>query len=137
MPSKECLSLVCMLSALLTLFPVSLSARNCIKGKPCGNGCIAQDKQCRIDHDSHTQDSRTLRLTRDPGVLRLSRLKMPQVYRVVSNSATARQAPGSDHETGRYRQGQSVFVYEVEDNWARVSNMSPQEWIELKHLELK
>jgi hypothetical protein len=137
MPSKECLSLICTLTVFLTLSPVSVSARNCIKGKPCGNGCIAQNKQCHLTPDNPTQDSQTLRLTRDPGVLRLSHLKMPRVYRVVSDRASARQAPGSGHVTGRYRQGQSVFVYEVEDNWARVSNMSPQEWIELKHLELK
>jgi hypothetical protein len=137
MPSKECLNFICMLTVFLTLFPVSVSARNCIKGKPCGNGCIAQNKQCHLTPDNRTQDSQPLRLSRDPGVLRLSHLKMPRVYRVVSDSASARQAPGSGHITGRYRQGQSVFVYEVEDNWARLSNMSPQEWVELKHLELK
>ncbi len=137
MTSKDCFHFAWLLAACLLTAPGSTDARNCVKGKPCGNGCIAQNKQCRIDPQPRTADSQTVRLTHDPGVLRLSRLKMPRVYRVVSDSVTAWQAPQSRLSTGHYRQGQSIFVYEVAGDWARVSNLSPQEWVELKHLQLK
>ncbi|MET0090882.1 MAG: hypothetical protein ABW068_12880 [Candidatus Thiodiazotropha sp.] len=137
MTSKDCFHIAWLLAACLSTSPESADARNCIKGKPCGNGCIALSKQCRIDSETQGSDPQTVRLTHDPRVLRHIRLKLPRVYRVVSNTATAWQAPTSSIKTGRYRQGQSIFVYEVEGDWARVSNMSPQEWVELKHLQLK
>ena len=37
------------LALLLSLVPIVADAqRNCVKGKPCGNTCIARDKTCRI-----------------------------------------------------------------------------------------
>ncbi|MET0066897.1 MAG: hypothetical protein ABW076_11195 [Candidatus Thiodiazotropha sp.] len=137
MTSKDCFPLAWLLAACLATAPGLAGARNCSKGKPCGNGCIAQNKQCRIDNHQHSTGSPTVRWTHDPGVLRRTRLKLPRVYRVVSESATAWQAPSSSVKTARYRQGQSVFVYETDGDWARVSNMSPAEWLERKHLQLK
>jgi hypothetical protein len=41
--------------ACLIAFPVLADAqRRCVKGKPCGNTCIARNKTCRVDSPSYT-----------------------------------------------------------------------------------
>ncbi|MET0081245.1 MAG: hypothetical protein ABW119_22550, partial [Candidatus Thiodiazotropha lotti] len=56
------------------------------------------------------------------------------VYQIVADEAYARKAPDSPVSTGRYKQGQRVFVYTTADGWARISNMQPEEWLELSNL---
>jgi hypothetical protein len=125
MPTLLCL-LIC-----LSFFSINIQARNCVKGKPCGNGCIAKNKTCRIGQgrSSTTQQSSS--------VMRRSQLILPKVYIVTSPSINATASPHSHKITGRYREGQNVFVYEIHNSWARLTNMEPNEWIKLKHLKLK
>jgi uncharacterized protein YgiM (DUF1202 family) len=111
----------------------TLHARNCSKGKPCGKGCIAMNKTCHINESKGHRP-----INRDqPKALRRSVLRLPKVYTVISESVQATQAPNSSKVTGHYKKGQSVFVYETTDGWARLSNMQPEEWVELKQLRRK
>ncbi|MEW8285451.1 MAG: SH3 domain-containing protein [Candidatus Thiodiazotropha endolucinida] len=134
------------LASILTLStPIPAHARNCIKGKPCGKGCIALNKTCRIGTDpsgsgSGSGSGSTLRYdpALQPGaVIRRSVLKLPKVYIVTAESVNAKESPYSSNITGRYKQGQRVFVYETEHDWARISNMQPDEWVKLEALRLK
>jgi hypothetical protein len=126
-------------SALTLSSPTLTHARNCIKGKPCGKGCIALDKTCRIDASPSSNDN-VLRY--DPGaqpgtIIRRSVLRLPKVAVVTAESVSAQQSPYSKTITRRYKQGQKVFVYETNDTWARISNMQPDEWVKLEVLRLK
>jgi hypothetical protein len=125
-------------STLILSTPMLTHARNCIKGKPCGKGCIALDKTCRIDANPSSNDN-ILRYdpAAQPGaIIRRSVLRLPRVAVVSVNSVNAMQSPASKTITKRYKQGQKVFVYETNDAWARVSNMQPDEWIKLEALQL-
>jgi hypothetical protein len=106
-------------------------ARNCSKGKPCGNGCIAKQKTCRID-SAGKRDPTSNRS--DRSVIRRTALRLPQIYQIVSQATYAKKAPDSPVSTGYYKQGQRVFVYTTADGWARISNMQPEEWLELSKL---
>ncbi|MCG7904645.1 hypothetical protein A3194_02595 [Candidatus Thiodiazotropha endoloripes] len=106
-------------------------ARNCIKGKPCGNGCIAKQKTCRIDGQTSTAPSSQA----NELVIRRTVLRLPKVYQITADEAYARKAPDSPVSTGYYKQGQRVFVYTTADGWARISNMQPEEWLELSKLQ--
>ncbi|MES9828780.1 MAG: hypothetical protein ABW201_10980 [Candidatus Thiodiazotropha sp.] len=138
MDIKQTLALT--LVSILTLStPIPAYARNCIKGKPCGKGCIALNKTCRIDTQPSSKGY-TLRYdpALQPGaVIRRSVLKLPKVYIVIAESVNAKESPYSPNITGRYKQGQRVFVYETEHAWARISNMQPDEWVKLEALRLK
>ena len=141
MNNKERL-LVLTITSCLCLLQNDTHARNCVKGKPCGNGCIAVNKTCRIDNQTNrargTESSPGKGGdSRHPYVLRRSRLRLPKVYIVTAKSVEAREAPFSKKVTGRYKLGQSVFVYATEGPWARLSNMQPEEWVKLEHLQLK
>ena len=141
MTNKERL-LVSLIIPWLCYFQSDAHARNCVKGKPCGKGCIALNKTCRIDNNGKRDQKtdsyhRKYNQPRHPSVLRRSKLRLPKVYIVTARSVDAREAPFSKKVTGRYKLGQSVFVYTTEGTWARLSNMQPEEWVELKHLQLK
>ncbi len=122
---------------LLACFTIStqIHGRNCIKGKPCGNGCIAKSKSCRIDGVTTTTTKPTT--DHSSSVIRRSYIKLPKVYLVTAKSVYAVTAPQSKTVTAHYREGQKVFVYKTEDGWARISNMQPEEWLELKNLRSK
>ncbi|MCU7884833.1 MAG: hypothetical protein KZQ82_11615 [Candidatus Thiodiazotropha sp. (ex Lucinoma annulata)] len=120
----------------------SLHARNCTKGKPCGKGCISLNKTCRIDSnnartETTTSNNHEISQARSPSVLRRSKLRLPKVYVVTAQSIKTREAPFSKKVTGQYKQGQSVFVYQTDGSWARLSNMQPEEWVELEYLRMK
>ncbi|MEW8525902.1 MAG: hypothetical protein AB2552_22960 [Candidatus Thiodiazotropha endolucinida] len=138
MDIKQALALT--LVSILTLNTPRLAhARNCIKGKPCGKGCIALNKTCRIDTQPNSKGY-TLRYdpALQPGtVIRRSVLRLPKVYIVIADSVNAKESPYSSNITGRYKQGQRVFVYETERAWARISTMQPDEWVKLEALRLK
>ncbi|MEJ2611099.1 MAG: hypothetical protein P8179_13710 [Candidatus Thiodiazotropha sp.] len=139
MKHKDCLISLLVAPWLLTS-PITLQARNCTKGKPCGNGCIAQNKTCRIESgDSQNRDpnDQAQPTTRSPSVLIRSQQRLPKVYVVTAQSLQAREVPSGQKITGHYKFGQSVFVYQTHGSWARLSNMQPEEWVELKHLRLK
>jgi hypothetical protein len=121
-----------LLTAWLVTIPVTTHAKNCTKGKPCGNGCIAKNKTCRIDNPLSPQSGNS----QPHSVIRRSLLRLPKVYQVLA-TVYARQAPHSPVTTGYYKQGQSVFVYGIEDGWAQISNMQPEEWLNLKVLRPK
>lgn len=122
---------------ILTL-AIPAHARNCIKGKPCGKGCIALNKTCRIDGRSGSGDN-TLRY--DPGIrhgtiIHGTKHRLPTVHIVRAASVMASEAPNTKSNGGQhYKLGQRVFVYETYNNWARISNMQPEEWLELRYLE--
>ncbi|MEL0584948.1 MAG: hypothetical protein AAES65_08745 [Candidatus Thiodiazotropha sp. (ex. Lucinoma kazani)] len=133
-------------SIIVTLFffgPNTAYARNCIKGKPCGKGCIALDKQCRIDTNGVlSKKSVSNKIghatpSHNRSTLRKSKLRLPKVYTVATTSVNATDAPYSNAITGHYREGQSVFVYETFKTWVRINNMKPEEWIEHRHLKQK
>jgi hypothetical protein len=47
--------LLLLVVAVLIAFPVAADAqKQCVKGKPCGNTCIAVKKTCRVETPSHT-----------------------------------------------------------------------------------
>ncbi|MCG8027654.1 MAG: hypothetical protein N0E59_15520 [Candidatus Thiodiazotropha taylori] len=122
--------------ALITIAALSITtlqshARNCIKGKPCGNGCIAKQKTCRIDNPAIVKPSSQT----NRSVIRRTVLRLPKVYQIVTEEAYAREAPDSAVSTGYYKQGQRVFVYKTSHGWARISNMQPEEWLELHKLQ--
>ena len=48
---------------LLVLAPPAAAQRNCTKGKPCGNTCIAVNRTCRVGSGSATQGTSTARDT--------------------------------------------------------------------------
>lgn len=127
-----------LVSTLTLGIPTHTHAINCIKGKPCGKGCIALNKTCRIGTNPGSHDN-TLRY--DPGVqsgsiIRTTKHRLPTVHIITAASITTTEAPHSNRRSGhRYKQGQRVFVYETYDAWARISNMQPQEWLELKYLK--
>jgi hypothetical protein len=126
-------------SILILSTPTFIHGKNCIKGKPCGNGCIALDKTCRIDASPNSKDN-ILRYdpTAQPDtIIRRSALRLPKVAVVTAESVNAKQSPFSNTITKRYKQGQKVFVYETNDAWARISNMQPDEWVKLEALQLK
>jgi hypothetical protein len=126
-------------STLILGTPTFIHGKNCIKGKPCGKGCIALDKTCRIDSSPSGNDN-VLRYdpASQPGtIIRRSVLRLPRVAVVTVDSVNAKQSPYSKTITRRYKQGQRVFVYETDDAWARVSNMQPNEWVKLEALQLK
>jgi hypothetical protein len=120
-----------LLISVFLLLPTSSHARNCIKGKPCGNGCIAKQKTCRIDGLSNKGSSNS---TNPRSVIRRTALRLPKVYQVNTESTYAREAPGSPVTTSYYKHGQRVFVYSIIDGWARISNMLPDEWLEITKL---
>ncbi|MES9834428.1 MAG: hypothetical protein ABW139_19515 [Candidatus Thiodiazotropha sp. DIVDIV] len=127
-------------ATLFACFSISnnIFARNCIKGKPCGNGCIAKSKSCRKDLPATTNTTtKSKTISHAPSVIRRSFLKLPKVYQITIESVQAVDAPQSKTTTGHYKQGQKVFVYTIENGWARISNMQPEEWVELKSLTLK
>ncbi|MBT2969183.1 MAG: hypothetical protein B6D72_04505 [gamma proteobacterium symbiont of Ctena orbiculata] len=136
MDIKQALALT-LVSSLTLGITTQTHARNCIKGKPCGRGCIALDKTCRIDSNPGSNDN-TFRYDpgRQPGaIIHRTRHRLPRVHRITAASVAASASPNSaGHNGRRYRQGQRVFVYETYNDWARISNMQPDEWIELKHL---
>jgi hypothetical protein len=119
----------------VTIFLYSASfythARNCNKGKPCGNGCIAKQKTCRIENSA---DRDSASGAKQRSVIRRVFLRLPQVYQITTERTYAREAPDSPVTTGYYKQGQRVFVYTIADGWARISNMQPEEWIEISKL---
>lgn len=117
------------ISALFTTSSQSFG-QNCIKGKPCGNGCIAKQKTCRIDNPTNLNPSSQT----NSSVIRRTVLRLPKVYQIIAEEAYAREAPDSTVSTGYYKQGQRVFVYTTTDGWARISNMQPEEWLELSKL---
>ncbi|MBW9257032.1 MAG: hypothetical protein K1566_08130 [Candidatus Thiodiazotropha sp. (ex. Lucinisca nassula)] len=130
MTIKSCCYALVALSALLATNHQT-HARNCTKGKPCGNGCIAKQKTCRIDNPAIVlPNSQTNR-----SVIRRTVLRLPKVYQIVAEEAYAREAPDSIVSTGYYKQGQRVFVYKTSDGWARISNMQPEEWLQLDKLQ--
>ncbi|MEW8144079.1 MAG: hypothetical protein AB2777_22565 [Candidatus Thiodiazotropha endolucinida] len=135
MDIKQALAIT--LATSLTLgTPTLTQARNCIKGKPCGKGCIALNKTCRIDTDPGSNDN-TLRYSprAQPGaIIRRTKLRMPKLHMVTTTSIQAAEAPNSNRIGSLYKRGQRVFVYETYEAWARISNMQPEEWIELKYL---
>ena len=138
MEIKQALALT-LVSALTLSTPTPIQARNCIKGKPCGKGCIALDKTCRIDASPGSHDN-ILRYdpTAQTGtIIRRSTQRLPKVAVVTAATLNAKQSPQSKTITRRYKQGQRVFVYETTDNWARISNMQPDEWVKLEALRLK
>ncbi len=52
--------LVLLAVAALIAFPVAADAqKRCVKGKPCGNTCIAANKTCRVGAPSYTPPSPT------------------------------------------------------------------------------
>ena len=108
-------------------------ARNCVKGKPCGSGCISREKSCRID--SSTDD--TAVKDQPHTVIRRSFLQLPEVFTVIAKSVYAVEAPHSNIRTGHYKKDQNVFVYKTEKGWARISNMQPEEWVKLDKLKPK
>ncbi|MCU7905261.1 MAG: hypothetical protein KZQ76_05265 [Candidatus Thiodiazotropha sp. (ex Epidulcina cf. delphinae)] len=126
----------------LVLFGISdtIHARNCKKGKPCGNACIASGKTCRIGAGSMNRGSarsdKTPPSTKD-STLRKSRLRLPKLYIVTAGSIEAKDSPYSDETTGRFKEGQTVFVYETFNSWARLTNMQPDQWVKLEYLQLK
>jgi hypothetical protein len=128
------------LVSILTLSTPTLTyARNCIKGKPCGKGCIAQNKTCRVDSSPSSQDA-VIRFTpvKEPGaIIHSSALKLPTVATIITSTVNAKQSPTSNEITRRYKQGQSVFIYETNESWARISNMDPEEWVRLESLRIK
>ncbi|MEW8506576.1 MAG: hypothetical protein AB2598_07705 [Candidatus Thiodiazotropha sp.] len=137
METKQALVLTLISSFMLSLPSIS-QARNCIKGKPCGKGCIALDKTCRIESNPEGDDN-TFRY--DPGtrpgtIIHRMNHRLPRLYRITAASVTASASPYSTDQVGpRYKQGQRVFVYETHNERARISNMHPEEWIELRFLE--
>ncbi|MEW8035410.1 MAG: hypothetical protein AB2556_00080 [Candidatus Thiodiazotropha sp.] len=136
MDIKQALALT-LISSLTLSIPSTTHARNCIKGKPCGKGCIAVNKTCRIDSSPGSSDN-TFRY--DPGsqagvIIHRTVHRLPRVHRITAASVAASASPNPTGHTGpRYKLGQRVFVYETYNDWARISNMQPEEWIELKHL---
>ncbi len=129
MRTKACCYALIAISALSSITCQS-HARNCSKGKPCGDGCIAKQKTCRIDNPASAAPSGT---TGRP-VIRRTVLRLPKVYQIIADGAHARKAPGSPVSTSYYKQGERVFVYTTADGWARISNMQPEEWLELSKL---
>ncbi|MGD9172356.1 MAG: hypothetical protein PVI97_20235 [Candidatus Thiodiazotropha sp.] len=128
-----------LVSTLTLTIPTLSHARNCIKGKPCGKGCISLDKTCRIDASPSSHDN-ILRYdpTVQPGtIIRRTLHRLPKVAVVTAESVNAKQSPDSKMIIKKYKQGQRVFVYETQDAWARVSNMQPDEWVKLEALRLK
>lgn len=136
MDIKQTLALA-LISILILGTSTLAHARNCIKGKPCGKGCIALNKTCRID-SSPGSNSNVLRYSRaeQPGTI-IHRMKhrLPKVHRITVRSIAAVEAPNSNRTSRKYRQGQRVFVYETYNTWARITNMQPEEWLELKYLK--
>lgn len=130
MQIKACCYALIAISALSSITFQS-HARNCSKGKPCGNGCIAKQKTCRIESPASTAPSSS---TTEKSVIRRTVLRLPKVYQIITDGAYARKAPDSPVSTGYYKQGQRVFVYTTTDGWARISNMQPEEWLELSKL---
>jgi hypothetical protein len=137
MDTRQVIALTLVSTLSFTIAPPT-HARNCIKGKPCGKGCIALDKTCRIDSRTGAGDD-TLRY--DPGVkpgsiIHRTQHRLPTVHRVKARSVVTSESPlvhsGDGH---RYTRGQRVFVYETYNDWARISNMQPEEWLELRFLE--
>ncbi len=138
MESKQIIALS-LVSILSLSFSPPIHARNCIKGKPCGKGCIAHDKTCRIDASPGSHDN-ILRYdppTQTGTIIRRTALRLPKVAVVIAETLNAKQSPHSKTITRRYKQGQRVFVYETTDTWARISNMLPDEWVKLEALRLK
>ncbi|PVV05721.1 MAG: hypothetical protein B6D77_18305 [gamma proteobacterium symbiont of Ctena orbiculata] len=134
MDIKQTLALA--LVSILTLGTLA-HARNCIKGKPCGKGCIALNKTCRIDASPSSRSS-TLRYssTEQTGrIIHRMKHRLPKVHKITATSIAAVEAPNSNRTSREYKEGQRVFVYETYDTWARVSNMQPEEWLELKYLK--
>ncbi|MCU7929909.1 MAG: hypothetical protein KZQ90_03835 [Candidatus Thiodiazotropha sp. (ex Codakia rugifera)] len=133
-------------STVVSLFFVTattIHAKNCVKGKPCGKGCIALDKNCRINPNeirnkkSTSNESGFINSSRKQSVLRKSKLRLPKVYTITALSVNAKSAPRSKEITAHYKKGQRVFVYETFQSWARLNNMQPEEWVEFKHVKLK
>jgi hypothetical protein len=138
MEIKQALALS-LVSILTFTMPTLTHAKNCIKGKPCGKGCIALDKTCRIDASPSSHDN-VLRYdpAAQPGaIIRRTLHRLPKVAVVTAESVNAKQSPDSNTIIKKYKQGQRVFVYETQDAWARVSNMQPNEWVKLEALRLK
>jgi hypothetical protein len=133
---KQALAITLISILTLSIFTHS-HARNCIKGKPCGKGCIALNKTCRIDKNP-SSNSNALHYSHaeQPGTI-IHRMthRLPKVHRITAKSVAATEAPNSTKHSRQYKHGQRVFVYETYDNWARISNMQPEEWLELKYLK--
>lgn len=126
--------------------PTLIHAANCIRGKPCGKGCISPDKNCRItaspvsSTSPISNDDKVLRYdpSAQPGaIIHRSEHRLPRIAVVRTDKVNAKQSPTSNTTTRRYKQGQKVFVYETTDSWARISNMQPDEWVKLEALRLK
>jgi len=58
-PLEVVMRAVRFLVLLLVLAPPAAAQRNCTKGKPCGNTCIAVNRTCRVGAGSATQRTRT------------------------------------------------------------------------------
>jgi hypothetical protein len=139
MDTKQSLIALPLISFLTISVQLPVYAKNCNKGKPCGKGCIALDKTCRIESNPSSNGKV---LIYDPGaqpgtIIRRPALKLPRVAVITAGSVNAKQSPYSHTITKRYTQGQKVFVYETNDAWARISNMQPDEWVKLEALRLK
>ncbi|MFI0413015.1 MAG: hypothetical protein ACH255_02645 [Candidatus Thiodiazotropha sp.] len=135
MDIKQTLALT-LISILTLSTPVLTHARNCIKGKPCGKGCIALNKTCRIDTSPSSHDN-TLRYSPNyhtGSIIRRTKHRLPTVHVITAKSIAAAEAPNSNRTSSHYKQGQRVFVYEIHKAWARISNMQSEEWLELKYL---
>ncbi|MES9894163.1 MAG: hypothetical protein ABW141_04620 [Candidatus Thiodiazotropha endolucinida] len=136
MDIKQTLALT-LVSILILSTPIPTQARNCIKGKPCGKGCIALNKTCRIDTNPSSHGN-TLRYSPNyhPGsIIRRTKHRLPTVHVITAKSIAAAEALNSNRPSSHYKQGQRVFVYEIYNAWARISNMQPEEWLELKYLK--
>ena len=159
---------VVIIAAAIFIFNFSTAfGKNCKKGKPCGNSCIAAYKTCRYGsvgsyysrHRSYSSstpksysgggsytyaprvdDSGTHNRSNTSGQKESIEAKDKKVqndYEVIKDRVIARRLPESDDITGILHKGDIVRIYDESGTWVQVSKGRIKQWIERTSIAIR
>ncbi|MGP9803055.1 SH3 domain-containing protein [Rheinheimera sp. NSM] len=129
----------------LLLFSSTVEAKNCKKGKPCGNSCIAKDKVCRIGtYSSPHTTNRTKTIPSSANTPKQSTVKAashPSVtgtYFVVPETLNIRSTPSTEGDLlGQAKKGEMMSVFMVNGSWGKISHSNVTGWVRMDYLSMQ
>lgn len=141
----------------LSLFAIDAEARNCKKGKPCGNSCIAMNRTCHIGSGTYSAPSRAATLPRATAPSTpVATGAAPRVERrpaqthnfyapspvegatmmPITEDGYVMERPTLNSRRIRRLSLTDIFtIYQTADDWVLVTHPhEPAGWVMLKHL---
>ncbi|NRQ43478.1 SH3 domain-containing protein [Rheinheimera sp. YQF-2] len=129
----------------LIFYPITAEAKNCKKGKPCGNSCIAMNKVCRINTYSPpntltpapANDSSVGKY--NPSVVRSTHHPATTgTYFVIPVKLNIRNEPSTEGIVlGQAKRGEMVSVFMVSKRWGKINHRVANGWVLMDYLSLQ